>query len=88
MCIDGTLIKAIQSTKLLGLTINDTLTWNDHIENLGMIASKKLYFLVQLKRARFPIVDLVTHYCARVRSSLDYACPVFHMHYLSTFKSS
>ena len=30
VCIDGTPIKTIQSTKLLGLTISDTLTWNDH----------------------------------------------------------
>ena len=73
VCIDGTPIKTIQSTKLLGLTINDTLTWNDHIE-----ASKKLYFLIQLKRAHVPTSDLVTYFCACIRSSLDYACPVFH----------
>jgi len=49
VCIDGTPIKTIQSTKLLGLTINDTPTWNDHIEELVKKASKKLYFLIQLK---------------------------------------
>ena len=78
VCIDGTPIKTIQSTKLLGLTINDTLTWNDHIEELVKKASKKLYFLIQLKRAHVPTSDLVTYFCACIRSSLDYACPVFH----------
>ena len=78
VCIDGTPIKTIQSTKLLGLTINDTLTWNDHIEELVKKASKKLYFLIQLKRAHVPTSDLVTFFCACIRSSLDYACPVFH----------
>ena len=51
VCIDGTPIKTIQSSKLLGLTMNDTLTWNGHIEELVKKASKKLYFLIQLKRA-------------------------------------
>ena len=78
VCIDGTPIKTIQSTKLLGLTINDTLTWNYRIEELVKKASKKLYFLIQLKRAHVPTSDLVTYYCACIRSSLDYAYPVFH----------
>ena len=78
VCIDGTPIKTIQSTKLLGLKINDTLTWNDHREELVKKASKKLYFLIQLKRAHVPTSDLVTFFCACIRSSLDYACPVFH----------
>ena len=60
VCIDGNPIKTIQSTKLLGLTINDTLTWNDHVEELVKKASKKLYFLIQLKRAHVPTSDLVT----------------------------
>ena len=78
VCIDGTPIKNIHSTKLLGLTINDTLTWNDHIEELVKKASKKLYFRIQLKRTHVPTSDLVTYFCACIRSRLDYACPVFH----------
>ena len=62
ICIDGTPIKTIQSTKLLGLIINNTLTWNDHIEELVKKASKKLYFLIQLKRAHVPTSDLVTFF--------------------------
>ena len=33
---------------------------------------------MQLKCARVPAEDLVAYYCACIRSSLDYACPVFH----------
>ena len=67
------------NTKLRGLTIkDDTLTWNDHIEELVKKASKKLYFLIQLKRAHVPTSDLVTYFCACIRSSLVHACPVFH----------
>jgi len=88
VCINGTPIKTIQSTKLLGLTNNDTLTWNDHIEELVKKASKKLYFLIQLKRAHVPTSDLVTYSCACIRSSLDYACPISITVYQSIYKSS
>ena len=77
-CIDRTPIKTIQSTKLLGLTINDTLTWDEHIEELVKKASKKVYFLIRLKCAHVPTSDLVTNFCVCIRSSLDYAGPVFH----------
>ena len=41
-------------------------------------ASKILYFLVQLKRAQLPPSDLVLFYKSCVRSSVDYAVPVFY----------
>ena len=76
--MDGGLIEVTEKAKLLGVTINNRLTWNDHIDNLVKKARRKLYVLVQLKRAQVSTQDLVAYYCACVRSSLDYACPVFH----------
>ena len=63
---------------MLGVTINSSLTWNDHIEDLVKKAFRKLYFLVQLRRAQIPPKDLIAYYCACIRSTLDYACPLFH----------
>ena len=40
--------KTIQSAKLLGLTINDTLTWNDHIEELVKKRLRNCTFLFNL----------------------------------------
>ena len=48
--------EVVSSTKLLGLTIIDNLKWN--VDDLIKKASKRLYFLLQLKRARLPPVDL------------------------------
>ena len=76
--VDGTQIQATTSSKLLGLTINNTLTWNDHVDSLVKKAARKIYFVAQLKRARVPAEDLVAYYCACIRSYLDYACPVLH----------
>ena len=33
---------------------------------------------MQLNCVRIPAKDLVAYYCACIRSSLDYTCPVFH----------
>ena len=76
--LDGIQIQATTSSKLPGLSINNTLTLNDHVGSLIKKAAKKIYFLVQLKRVRVPAKDLVAYYCACIRSSLDYTCPVFH----------
>ena len=46
----------ISSTKLLGLTISENIKWN--VDDLIKKDSKRLYFLLQLKRARLPPVDL------------------------------
>ena len=48
------------------------------MDSLIKKAARKIYFLMQRKRARVPAEDLVAFYCACIRSSLDYACPVFH----------
>ena len=57
--IDGVNIKVVESAKLLGLTISNDLTWNTHITEVIKKASKRLYFLIQLKRANVSESDLV-----------------------------
>ena len=37
-----------------------------------------MYFLVLLKRAKFPVLDTVNFYCTCIRSILEYCSPVFH----------
>ena len=68
----------MQNSWLLGLTISNDLTWNAHITEVTKKASKRLYFLIQLKRANVSASDLSRFYTACIRSILDYAAPVFH----------
>ena len=68
----------VKRVKLLGLTFNNKLSWNSDIENIVKKASKRLYFLSQLKRAKIPTADLVLFYIICVTSVVDYAVPVFH----------
>ena len=75
--IKGKEVELVTSTKLLGLTIANDLTWNDHVTEITKKASKRLYFLTQLKRAGVPKQDLALFYLPCVRSVIDYAAPVF-----------
>ena len=66
-----------RSAKLLGVIITSDLSWNEHINETVKKASKRLYFLVQLERAKLPCRDLVLFYATCIRSVLVYAAPVF-----------
>jgi hypothetical protein len=76
--IDGQPIRKVTSVKLLGLMLNSYLTWNNHVEYLVKSAFQKLYFLIQLKWSGVDIAETVQYYCACIRSTLGYACPVCH----------
>ena len=76
--INGHELEVVQNDKLLGVTITNNLSWNLHINETVKKASKRLYFVRQLKRARVPTsADLVRFYTC-IRSVYDYAVPVFH----------
>ena len=64
--------------KLLGLNIASDLTWNSHILEVIKKVSKRLYFLVQLKRAGVALQDPVLFYTLCVRSVTEYAIPAFY----------
>ena len=74
----GNTLEVVDSAKLLGVTITSNLTWNLHVAEVIKKASKRLYFLLQLKRDHVPKSDLVTFYTSCVRSVCDYAVQVFH----------
>ena len=57
--INGNTIDVVRSVKILGVTLQSNLKWNEHINNIVKKASKRLYFLSQLKRAKVPSNELV-----------------------------
>ena len=59
------------------MIITSYLSWNEHINETVKKASKRLYFLVQLKRAKLPFRDLVLFYATCIISMLVYVAPVF-----------
>ena len=63
--IDGHDIKNVSQQKLLGLLIDDKLTWSAHIDNICSTLSSKIYLLRHLSnhvkeilpRIRLPLID-------------------------------
>ena len=76
--VNGKELEIVPKAKLLGLTISSNLTWNAHVRDVIKKASKRIYFLIQLKRANVSHDDLKLFYITCIRSILDYAVPVFH----------
>ena len=71
-------IERVSSTKLLGVVINDKLTWADNTNYINSKASKRLYHLRQLRRAGLDSLDLLIFYTAVIIPVIEYACPVWH----------
>ena len=76
--IDGRKIGHVENFKLLGVVINNKLTWHDHIDYICGKASQRIYFLILLKRAGKHASDIVQVYISKIRSVLEYACEVWH----------
>ena len=76
--INGNPLSIVSSFKVLGVTFNDHLKWNDNVNILVKKASKRLYILRILRRSGVPSADLLPVFLALVRSVLEYACTVWH----------
>ena len=71
-------IERVSETTLLGVTLQNNLPWASHVANMVKKASKRVFFLSQLKRSSVPTKDLLTIYKALIRPVLEYASPVWH----------
>ncbi len=85
--INGNFIEVVDSFQVLGMTIQSNLKWDQHVEKICKKASKRLYFLSQLKRAKVPTKDLVNFYITCIRPVLTYACEVFNFSLQDNLKS-
>ncbi len=76
--INNVPLEVVQHAKILGLNVSDNLKWNYHVNEIVKKSSKRLYFLIQLKRSKVGPLELVKFYKSCIRSLVEYACPVFH----------
>ena len=47
-------LDAVNNVKIFGLTISNSLLWNDHVDNIVKKTDKRLFFIILLKRAQVP----------------------------------
>ena len=71
------LIQCVTAFKLLGLHFDASLSWTTHINIIVSKASKRLYFLKQLRSAGVPPQQLL-HFTARQHSFYAKRCTSYH----------
>ena len=75
---DNDPLEVIYETKLLGVTITSNLSWSAHVNDTTKRATQKLWVLIRFKALGGTRDQLVTVYQTRVRSTLEFAAPVFN----------
>jgi len=71
-------LERVDSVKLLGVTINNTLQWNCHVLDVTQKVNKRIYFPILLKRANVPAPDIICFYLICMRPVLEYCAPLYH----------
>jgi hypothetical protein len=75
LVIGNDTIERVNSFKLLGLWVNNTLKWNTHIEETTKKANKRLFDLRECRRANLPTKVGLTCHGTKLRPVLEYAAP-------------
>ena len=81
-CIQGDIIREVQNARYLGITINNKLSWSNHVHNVTSKANSVIGFL----RRNFhqcPIQTKSALYSSLVRPILEYAVTVWAPHHQS-----
>ena len=71
-------LEVIYETRLLGVIISSNLSWTSHVNDITMRATKKLWVLIRFKSLGGTTEQLITVFQTRVRSTLEFAAPVFN----------
>ena len=71
-------LEVIYETRLLGVILSSNLSWAAHVDDMTRRATSKLWVLVRFKALGGSTDQLLKVFQTRVRSTLEFAAPVFH----------
>ncbi len=63
--------------KLLGVSFQNNLKWNAHVEEITRKANKRLCHLRECRKSQLPVEVGITTYQSEIRPILEYASPVW-----------
>ena len=69
-------MEVVAQVRILGVTLNDRLKWDSHIDSVVRSCSRKMYAL-RVLRPLLSNEELVAIYFGLIRSILEYASPTF-----------
>ena len=76
--INGNLLEQVRSTKLLGLVINDDLSWKENTDTIVKKAYQRMVILHNLFQFNMPIMELLNIYILYIRSLVEQSSVVWH----------
>jgi len=79
LTVPSTIVQRVSVYKILGVTVNSDLKWDDHVAVITSKAGKRLWFMKQLRKAGVSQDDLMFYYQSVVRPVLEYASPCWHL---------
>ena len=78
LLINGEPVTRVSQCKLLGVTLTNTLSWDENIDQICSKASQRIYLLCLLRRSGVSPQDILHVYTSMIRPVLEYACEVWH----------
>ncbi len=75
--LNGKEIERVHQSKLLGIVISDDLGWDAHVHHINSKASKRIYYLRELKWSGLLQSDIIRMFLALVLLVCEYGCPVW-----------
>jgi hypothetical protein len=76
--MEGKVLDQVHQTKLLGLTLQDDLSWRANTDELTKKAYKRMILLKNLFSFNVPIEDLIDIYYLYIRSIVEQSAVVWH----------
>ena len=78
LSFEDVLLEEVQETRLLGVVINNTLTWNSNTEYIVKRAYKRMLLLHRLFEFGLPMEEMLEIYILYIRSILENSVVVWH----------
>ena len=75
---DGVILEEVESFKLLGVVLNNSLKWQENTDYICSKARKKIWLLRNMKKSGLSESELIDAYKKEIRSLLELAVPVWH----------
>ena len=76
--LQGTPLPVVTECKLLGVYLNNEMTWHTHVDHILTRARKCFFVLYRASQFSFCRTTLLMLYHWFVRTALEYAAPVWH----------
>ena len=77
LCIGNEPIEIVNVFKLLGVSVQNNLKWNAHVEEITGKANKRLFHLRECRKSKLPVEVGIITYQSKIRPILEYASPVW-----------